>query len=45
MPNGVIVSGGNDKVECLLGTIKLIDCNVLITYEAMARELLIRRDA
>jgi DNA-binding transcriptional regulator LsrR (DeoR family) len=45
VPNWVIASVGNDKVEGLLGTIKLINCNVLITYEAMARELLIRRNA
>jgi DNA-binding transcriptional regulator LsrR (DeoR family) len=30
-------------VDTLLGAIKLIDCNVLITNEATARELLIRR--
>ena len=29
--------------SCLLGAIKLVDCNVLITNEATARELLIRR--
>ena len=43
VPTRVIASGGNDKVECLLGAIKLIDCNVLITNEATARELLIRK--
>ena len=43
VPARVIASGGNDKVECLLGAIKLIDCNVLITNEATARELLIRK--
>jgi DNA-binding transcriptional regulator LsrR (DeoR family) len=43
VPNRVIASGGNEKVECLLGAIKLIDCNTLITNEATARELLIRR--
>ena len=43
VPTRVIASGGNEKVECLLGAIKLIDCNVLITNEATARELLIRR--
>jgi DNA-binding transcriptional regulator LsrR (DeoR family) len=43
VPARVIASGGNDKVECLLGAIKLVDCNVLITNEATARELLIRR--
>lgn len=45
VPTRVIASGGNDKVECLLGAIKLIDCNVLITNEATARELLIRKTA
>jgi DNA-binding transcriptional regulator LsrR (DeoR family) len=43
VPLRVIASGGNDKVDCLLGAIKLIDCNVLITNEAVARELLIRK--
>ncbi len=43
VPTRVIASGGNEKVECLLGAIKLIDCNVLITNEATARELLIRK--
>jgi DNA-binding transcriptional regulator LsrR (DeoR family) len=35
VPTRVIASGGNEKVECLLG--RLIDCNVLITNEATAR--------
>lgn len=43
VPSRIIASGGNEKVECLLGAIKLIDCNVLITNEATARELLIRK--
>ncbi|MFN4140701.1 sugar-binding transcriptional regulator [Aestuariivirga sp.] len=43
VPTRIIASGGNDKVECLLGAIKLINCNVLITNEATARELLVRR--
>ena len=43
VPTRVIASGGNEKVECLLGAIKLIDCNVLITNEATARELLLRK--
>ncbi len=43
VPTRVIASGGNEKVECLLGSIRLIDCNVLITNEATARELLIRK--
>jgi DNA-binding transcriptional regulator LsrR (DeoR family) len=41
VPTRVVASGGNDKVECLLGGMRLIDCNVLITNEATARELLI----
>jgi DNA-binding transcriptional regulator LsrR (DeoR family) len=43
VPTRIIASGGNDKVECLLGAIELIDANVLITNEATARELLIRK--
>ena len=43
VPTRIIASGGNEKVECLLGAIKLIDCNVLITNEATAREMLIRK--
>jgi deoxyribonucleoside regulator len=43
VPKRIIASGGNDKINSLLGAIKLIDCNVLITNEATARELLIRR--
>jgi DNA-binding transcriptional regulator LsrR (DeoR family) len=44
VPKRVIASGGNEKVDALLGAIKLINCNVLITNEATARELLIRKD-
>ena len=43
VPMRVIASVGNEKVECLLGAVKLIDCNVLITNEVTARELLIRK--
>ena len=43
VPTRVIASGGNDKVDCLLGAIQLADCNVLITNEATARELLLRK--
>ncbi|MCB1433768.1 MAG: sugar-binding transcriptional regulator [Alphaproteobacteria bacterium] len=43
VPNRIIASGGNDKVESLLGAIKVIDCNVLITNEATAREMLLRK--
>lgn len=45
VPERVIASGGIDKVECLLGAMKLIDCNVLITTEETAREMIIRKDA
>ena len=44
VPERVIASGGNDKVECLLGAMKLIDCNVLITTEQTAREMIIRHE-
>ena len=37
VPTRVIASGGNDKVECILGAIKLVNCNVLITNEAVAQ--------
>jgi deoxyribonucleoside regulator len=40
VPLRIIASGGNDKVDCLLGAIKLVACNVLITNEATARQLL-----
>lgn len=43
VPTRVIASGGNDKVECLLGAIRLANCNVLITNEATARELILRK--
>jgi len=43
VPRRVIASGGAEKIEALLGAIKLIDCNVLITTEATAQELLIRK--
>ena len=43
VPLRVIASGGNEKVESLLGAIRLADCNVLVTNEATARELLLRR--
>jgi deoxyribonucleoside regulator len=35
----VLISGGNDKVEALLGGIKLVNANVIITNEATARQL------
>jgi deoxyribonucleoside regulator len=43
VPKRVIASGGLDKVDCLLGAIKLVDCNVLITDEATAKELVKRK--
>lgn len=42
VPLRVIASGGPDKIDCLPGALKLVDCNVLITDEATARELLAR---
>jgi deoxyribonucleoside regulator len=43
VPLRVIASGGHEKVESILGAIKLVNCNVLMTNEATARELLLRR--
>ena len=43
VPLRVIASGGHEKVEPILGAIKLVNCNVLITNEATAREMLLRR--
>jgi DNA-binding transcriptional regulator LsrR (DeoR family) len=43
VPRRVIASGGSEKVEALLGAMKLIDCNALITTETTAQELLIRK--
>jgi DNA-binding transcriptional regulator LsrR (DeoR family) len=43
VPKRIIASGGNEKVDALLGAIKLVNCNVLITNEATACELLIRK--
>jgi deoxyribonucleoside regulator len=40
VPIRLIASGGHDKVASLLGAITLVDCNVLITNEETARELL-----
>lgn len=39
VPKRVLISGGNDKVEALLGAMKLIPPSVLITNEATARQL------
>jgi DNA-binding transcriptional regulator LsrR (DeoR family) len=43
VPKRVIASGGMEKVDALLGAIKLVNCNVLITTEGTARELLVRK--
>ena len=43
VPRRVIASGGLNKVDALLGAIPLVDCNVLITTEATAREMLARK--
>lgn len=39
VPRRVMISGGNDKVEALLGGMKLVAANVLITNEETARQL------
>jgi deoxyribonucleoside regulator len=39
VPKRVMISGGIEKVDALLGGIKLVDANVLITDEATARQL------
>ena len=45
VPERIIASGGEDKVESLLGGMKLIDCNVLITTEQTARLLVARKQS
>ena len=40
VPLRVISAGGSDKIEAMLGAIKLIDCNALITNEETAKALL-----
>ena len=42
VPKRVIAAGGNDKIEAILGGMKFVKCNVLITNEATARELVQR---
>lgn len=42
VPRRVMISGGNEKIDALLGAIKLMDCNVLITNEDTARNLIAR---
>jgi deoxyribonucleoside regulator len=39
VPKRVLISGGNDKIDALLGGIKLINANVIITNELTARQL------
>jgi deoxyribonucleoside regulator len=43
VPSRVISAGGAEKIEAILGAIKLIDCNVLITNEETAKALLAHR--
>lgn len=40
VPRRVMISGGNDKLSALIGGLKMMQCNVLITNEATAKELL-----
>ena len=42
VPLRVISAGGAEKIEAILGAIKLIKCNVLITNEMTAKTLLLR---
>ena len=42
VPRRVLISGGNEKLEALLGGLKLVGANVLITNEATANALLRR---
>lgn len=42
VPRRVMISGGNDKVDALLGGLKLSAANVLITNEGTAKALLAR---
>ncbi len=44
VPRRVLISGGNEKLDALLGGLRLADCNVLITKEGTA-EALLRRSA
>jgi deoxyribonucleoside regulator len=39
VPKRVMISGGVEKVDALLGSIKLVEANVLITDEVTARQL------
>jgi deoxyribonucleoside regulator len=40
VPLRVLSAGGSEKIDAILGAIKLIDCNVLITNEETAKALL-----
>jgi DNA-binding transcriptional regulator LsrR (DeoR family) len=42
LPLRVLSAGGAEKIETLLGAMKLINCNVLITNEETAKALLVR---
>jgi deoxyribonucleoside regulator len=42
VPRRVMISGGDDKVDALLGGLKLSAANVLITNEGTAKALLAR---
>ena len=42
VPKRVMISGGAEKVDALLGGLRLASCNVLITNEATAQQLLAR---
>ena len=42
VPKRVLISGGAEKVDALLGGMRLAACNVLITNEATAQQLLTR---
>jgi deoxyribonucleoside regulator len=43
VPLRVLSAGGAEKIDALLGAIKLINCNVLITNEETAKALLARK--
>jgi deoxyribonucleoside regulator len=40
VPRRVMASGGKDKHEALLGSIKLVGCNILLTNEETAQALI-----
>jgi deoxyribonucleoside regulator len=40
VPLRVLSAGGDEKIDAIIGAIKLIDCNVLITNEETAKALL-----